>query len=331
MPKLGLGINLANGAGGKAPLTLYQDNFIYEGQGSYTFTTRQFFSNGTSSTVPTAVGFLKQNIGLSAHLIGYFDSASDVYPGYNIGKTYSLNEEIYGGIYGHGIFRKTSVGSPGFPPIMRMDASGGAQAGTQDANGWTRIAAPKRTLQSGQSLKISFDYRVDGTNQVVQNGLRFGVFGSVPYTPSAITYPYINNDYVSGQPTYINQGSASAIYGPYTGYSFNFGRNVSYGGIYRRIPNVSNTLISTTGGVYTQLQTGTASSLIAFGTTYPITLTFKRVGSSLNITSQLPNALITTTDTSPSNFSLDTLVLYAAPVSGTSYQISNIQIKFGNL
>jgi hypothetical protein len=60
-------------------------------------------------------------------------------------------------------------------------------------------------------------------------------------------------------------------------------------------------------------------------------LTFKRVGSSLNITSQLPNALITTTDTSPSNFSLDTLVLYAAPVSGTSYQISNIQVKFGNL
>jgi hypothetical protein len=334
MPKLGLGINLANSVGGNSPLTLYKDNFIYEGSGNYTFTKRQFFASKDSSTIASTVGILKQTVGASTgHLICYFDSAKDKYPEYGL-RAYAIGEEIYGSIYGHGIFRKTAPGrgdgAGGYPPIMRMDETYGSQAGVVDQNGWTRISAPTRVLSNGESLKISFDYRIDGTTQTLQNALRFGVFKSAPYIPASVVYPYINNDFVTGQPTYINQGSSSNIYNPYSGYSFNFGRNTSYGGIYRRIPSSSNALISTSS-FYTQLQGGTATSTMSFATTYNINLVFKRIDTSLSISANLPNCSITTTDSSPSSFSLDTFVFYAAANSCDSHQISNINIQFGKL
>ena len=330
MPKLGLGINLANATGGQAPLTLYQDNFIYEGQGSYTFTTRQFFASPSTASVITTAGILGQNLSSqSGQLVVAFEAAKNIYPQYS-GRAYTIGEEIYGGVYGHAIFRKTGPGagggSGGFPPIMRVDSSGGSVAGLEDVNGWTRIPPPNRVLQDGQTLKVSFNYQA--TTNTTANILRFGVFNIPPYITGGITYPAVNNDFVSGQPTYLNQGTASTIYNPASGYAFMFGRNVSYGGIYRRIPSSSNTLIGTTGSIYTQLQSGTASSVFTSGTNYPISIRIKREGSSLRVTSVLPNATITTLDSSPQSFSFNSFVAYTS--SGTTqYIITDMKVEYG--
>jgi hypothetical protein len=329
MPKLGLGINLANAIGGKAPLTLYQDNFIYEGQGNYTFTTRQFFASPSTASVITTSGLLGQNLSSqSGQLVVAFEAAKDKYPLYS-GKAYVIGEEIYGGVYGHAIFRKTGPGagggSGGFPPIMRVDSSGGSVAGLEDINGWTRIVPPTRVLQDGETLKVSFNYQA--TTNTTVNILRFGVFNISPYITGGITYPAVNNDFVSGQPTYLNQGTASSIYNSASGYGFQFGRNVSYGGIYKRTPGASNSLISSTAA-YTQLQSGTASSVFTSGTDYPISISIKREGSSLRVTSVLPNATITTLDSSPQSFSFNSFVVYTS--SGTTqYIITGMKVEYG--
>jgi len=330
MPKLGLGINLANAIGGKAPLTLYQDNFIYEGQGNYTFTTRQFFASPSTASVITTSGLLGQNLSSqSGQLVVAFEAAKDIYPQYS-GRAYTIGEEIYGGVYGHAIFRKTGPGagggSGGFPPIMRVDSSGGSVAGLEDINGWTRIPPPNRVLQDGQTLKVSFNYQA--TTGTTSNILRFGVFNIFPYITGGTTYPAVNNDFVSGQPTYLNQGTASTIYNSASGYAFMFGRNVSYGGIYRRVPSSSTTLIGTTGSVYTQLQSGTASSTFVSGTNYPISILIKREGSSLRVTSVLPNATIVTVDNSPSNYYFNSFVAYTA-TGTTQYIITGMKVEYG--
>jgi len=332
MPKLGLGINLANAIGGNAPLTLYQDNFINEGAGDYSFTTRQFFAYPSTASVITTSGLLGQNLSSqSGQLVVAFEAAKDKYPQYS-GRAYTIGEEIYGGVYGHAIFRKTGPGagggSGGFPPIMRVDSPGGSVAGLEDVNGWTRIVPPTRVLQDGETLKVSFNYKA--TTTTTANFLRFGVFNISPLVNGGITYPAVNNDYIAGQPTYLNQGTASTIYNSASGYAFMFGKNVSYGGIYRRIPNSSNSLIGTTGSVYTQLQSGTASSVLVTGTYYSITIRIKREGSSLRVTSILPNARITTVDTSPNSYSFNSFVAYA--VSGTTqYVLQPIKVEFGTI
>ena len=331
MPKLGLGINLANATGGQAPLILYQDNFIYEGQGDYNFTTRQFFSMPTTASVITTPGLLGQNLSLqSAQLVVSFEAAKDKYPKYS-GRAYAIGEEIYGDVYGHGIFRKTGPGagggSGGFPPIMRVESTGGSVAGLQDINGWTRIPTPNRVLQNNETLKISFMYKVT-TALTIVNSLRFGVFNIPPYINSGITYPAVNNDFTLGQPTYLNQGTASAIYTPASGYAFHFGRNVAYGGIHRRIPSSNNSLIATTSGVYTQLQSATASSVLTQNFYYPISITIRREGSSLRITSVLPNATITTVDASPNSYSFNSFVIYGA--AGISqHVVTDMKVEFG--
>jgi len=333
MPKLGLGINLANAIRGNAPLILYQDNFIYEGQGNYNFTTRQFFSVPGTSTVITTPGLLGQNLSLqSAQLVVSFEAAKDKYPTYS-GRAYAIGEEIYGGVYGHGIFRKTGPGegggSGGFPPIMRVESTGGSVAGLEDINGWTRIPTPNRVLQNKETLKISFMYKVL-TSTSTANSLRFGVFNIPPYISSGITFPAVNNDFVSGQPTYLNQGTASVIYNPASGYAFQFGKNVLYGGIHRRIPSSSNTLIATTGGVYTQLQSATASSVLTQNFYYPISITIQREGSSLRITSVLPNATITTVDEFPNSYSFNSFVIYGA-TGIIQYVVTDMKVEYGNI
>jgi hypothetical protein len=331
MPKLGLGINLANARqGNNAPLTLYSDNFIYEGAGDYTFTTRQFFASPSTASVITTAGILGQNLSSqSGQLVVAFEAAKNIYPGYS-GRAYDIGEQIYGGVYGHGVFEKTGPGagggSGGFPPIMRVESAGGSVAGLEDANGWTRIPPPNRVLQDEQTLKISFNYQA--STITTANMLRFGVFNIPPLITGGITYPAVNNDFVSGQPTYLNQGTGSTIYNPASGYALQFGRNVAYGGIYRRIPSSSNTLIATTGSVYTQLQSGTASSVFSNSTNYPISISIKREGSSLRITSILPNASITTVDASPSSYSFNSFVLYAG-AGATQYQATNMKVECG--
>jgi hypothetical protein len=211
---------------------------------------------------------------------------------------------------------------------MRVDSPGGSVAGLEDVNGWTRIVPPTRVLQDGETLKIFFYYKT--ITAVTVNTLRFGVFNISPYITGGITYPAVNNDYVAGQPTYLNQGTASSIYNSASGYAFMFGRNVSYGGIYRRIPNSSTTLIATTGSVYTQLQSATASSSFASNNYYPISIRIKREGSSLRVTSLLPNARITTVDTSPNSYSFNSFVVYTA--SGTTqYTLQPIKVEFGTI
>lgn len=330
MPKLGLGINLANGAGSKSPLTLYQDNFINEGGGDYSFTTRQFFSVPGSASVVSGTGQLTQNLSATTgQLIVSFEAGKNQYPQYT-GRAYAIGEKIYGGVYGHGVFEKTGAGagggSGGYPPIMRVDSAGGSVAGLEDVNGWTRIPTPNRVLQSGQSLRVAFNYKASGSTSA--NIFRFGVFNIPTYLASGFTFPAVNNDYVAGQPTYLNQGTASIIYNPASGYGFQFGRNTAYGGIYRRIPSSSNTLIGTTGGIYTQLQSGTASSVFPAATFFPISITIKREGSSLRVTSQLPNATITTVDTSPNSYSFNSFVAYAG-IGATSYTLANIKVTYG--
>jgi len=333
MPKLGLGINLANSARSKSPLTLYQDNFIYEGEGAYTFTTRQFFSTPGTGSVSLTPGILSQQITSTGLLIVAFEAAKDQYSPYT-GRAYEIGEKIYGGVYGHGVFEKTGPGagggSGGFPPIMRVDSEGGSVAGLEDVNGWTRIPPPNRVLQNGETLKITFDYKVTTTSSIANN-IRFGVFNIPPYITGGFTYPAVNNDYVANQPTYLNQGTASVIYFPASGYAFQFGKSIAYGGIFRRNPNSSNSLINTTANVYTGLQTGVASSSLSINTYYPISIRIKREGSSLRIVSKLPNAQITTVDASPTSYSFNSFAVYGSLGAAASHTIKDMKVEFGTM
>jgi hypothetical protein len=340
MPKLGLGINLTSNVSSTpvfSTLNLYRDSFIAYPNSGYSFLNRQFFSSGSSSTVTYGSGIYRQTIGSSGrHAIGYFDCNAEQYPTYDNGVGYSIGAVVYGGIYGHGLFRRTgNPGNPGYPPNFLFTPSG-----TQDASGWTRIHPVLRTIMADEELKVTFNLRLNssGTGLVSVNAIRFGLFDSSTNT-DPLTYVNADNLTVSNA-IYGGTGTGPGYRGYMSGISSAASNNHR---IHTRTTTTDPRLISTTSAVYTE-NVASAFSGFTSETTYLITLTIKRLPGSVSAPS---GALLYTssisggslsgsgttlswTDNSPSTYSFDTLCLYGGSFSCVSFDLSNVNVSFKN-
>lgn len=334
MPSLGLAsfLTRANPTNtGSGRQVLYSDNFIHEGQGTYDFTSSQFFSTSVSGT-NTANGILSAPVGTSSNaVINYFDAQKEFASPYDNGINYPVNDDkIYAGAYGHGQFKKTNANTSGLPPIFRGDVTGGVQAGSQDSNGWTRVRLPDRTLADNQIVNYTFNFKLTGTLGTNADIFRFGLFKSSYYQPVTTQYPYVNKNRNSeSSPANINQGNSSNIWSGYAGYAFTFATTkTTTGGVHRRIPGANyeenKNLISTLTGIYTSLATFQGTTNLVSGTNYTVSLSIKREGSGLRVFGILPGGRsFSVLDETPVYQSFDSFVTYAAGNSCATYEITN--------
>ena len=148
------------------------------------------------------------------------------------GSRYNLvtGQVVYGGVYGHGLYRKTGQASGN--PIFTSPTN------AQDAYGWTRHRPAMRTIQEGEALNVRFKLEVINPTSLfssASNTLRIGLFGDSGGN-------FINADETS---------TVSSDFSPYTGYMIGIGLNHR---ILKRIPNSSTNLILSSGA-FTQLST----------------------------------------------------------------------------
>jgi hypothetical protein len=339
MPSLGLASSLtkANPTGtGGGRQVLYSDNLVHEGQGDYTFTSSQFFSTSLLGTT-TENGVLTAPVGASGNaVITYFDAQKEFATPFDMGISYPVSEDAYyAGVYGHGQFKKTTGNASGLPPVFRGDATFegvtiGAQAGMQDANGWTRVRPSSRILKDNQIVNFSFNYKLTGTLSTNAEVFRLGLFQSSYYQPATTQYTYVNKDRnAESSPANINQGNSANIWSGYAGYAFTFSTTKTLaGGVYRRIPgandNENKALINTLVGNYTNLTNATGATNLEANTNYTVSLSIKREGTGLRVFGMLPGGrAFSFLDTTPVYQSFDTFVAYAAGNSCTSYEITN--------
>jgi len=323
MPRIGLslrqGNNVKNNASSSPPsppsVTLYRDNFISWGSQDALFTERQWFSSGQSNTVlygSAAGNKIYQATGATGRqLLVHFDCNKEQYPLYDNGFMYAGGgQTVYGGIYGHGLFKSVSYRASGYPPIYS------APTNTIDANGWLRTrpdAPPLRTIQEGQSLRIAFRLDLAYTTPTFgasSNAFRIGLFKS--------TGDFINTDSV---------GPVDARFASYTGYMIGIGLNHR---ILKRIQGSSTNLIAS-GGAFTQL----ATSPMTFSTLMPSLYVELKVSKSSGLTyidslvtgfngngNVTNSAQVTVADTADT-LSFDTLCLYAGSNMMDAFTVSD--------
>jgi hypothetical protein len=138
---------------------------------------------------------------------------------------------VYGGIYGHGLYRKAGSSGLGNPIFT-------SPTNAQDGAGWTRHRPAIRTIQEGKALKVTFKLEVINPTSLfysASNTLRIGLFRDSGGN-------FINTDDTS---------TVSSDFSPYTGYMIGIGLNHR---ILKRIPNSSTNLILSSGA-FTQLTT----------------------------------------------------------------------------
>lgn len=332
MPKLGLGTNLDLGVSSSSKLikpALYEDNFISWPTNLANFTNRQFFSSGLTSAVTWGSGFL-QNAGGGNHFLVYFDCLKEQYPIYDNGKAYALNDIVYGGIYGHALFKRTgNVGNPGYPPNLLFTPSG-----TQDASGWTRFRPTLRTIQAGKTLTFSFSFTAIGPGTIASNGFRFGLFDST----------------IGGVNTYINQdnlGLVDARFGGngtlpgYKGYMTTFAGTQK---IFTRTDTSSTNLISSISGATTIWTENTSTNLASLAVdkkynvvltinrplTTPTSLVFKSMITGNNVSGPGANKTpsVSWTDVSPSTFAFDTFAAYTTATASSGLKLEDIKVAY---
>jgi len=330
MPKLGLGINVANSsASGSASgqiTTLYSDSLIAWPNTGATFRDRQIFSSSTSGTVVYGGGIFQQISGVSGrHSLVYFNCDKELYPIYDNTTSWNLNSEVYGGSYGHAIFRKTALAGTAAPIFL------GTTPGTQDPNGWTRIHPTLTPLQIGQAIVASFNFKAlsPGSGLTTANSLRFAVLdSSIPTNPK-----YVNAD---------NHGLSNAIFGGnggspgYRGYMSTISAtvNVNSNKVLTRTTTTSSSLVNSITGVYTQVANQSASGLV-HDVLYAVSLKVQRTAVNTivytwNMTGgSLTGGLLSYTDNSPSTFVFDTLAFDVVADACSAFEVSNVKAVRG--
>jgi len=200
------------------------------------------FSNGTFPIIQGGgsggvITVLNGVISVTSAGTGYVDGSA-VKAG---GSRYNLvtGQVVYGGVYGHGLYRKTSS-SVGYPIFT-------APSNAQDASGWTRYRPAMRTIEEGKALNIRFKIEVINplsTFFSASNSLRIGLFGDGGGN-------FINYDDV---------GPISSDFSLYTGYMIGIGKNHT---ILKRVPSAANTNLILSSGAFT----GLASTPMTFNVT----------------------------------------------------------------
>jgi len=312
MPKLGLSIG--QGKGTKPPsIILYEDNFIGWGYEGALFTQRQWFSSGLGSTViygsEGASSLIQETGAFGRHAMVHFDCAKDMYPLYDNGFMYAGGgKTVYAGIYGHGLFTSSSYRAAGYPPVFS------APVNNIDGNGWLRVRPPApRTIPQGKTLIVSFRLNLNETTglfDTTSNSFRIGLFQS--------TGNLVNLD---------NVGPSDARFSAYTGYMFSIGSDHR---IYKRIPNLSATLISSVTP-YTQLVRTAPMSFSTTIATLDVELKVHHNSSGHTEVSSLvtsPNGSVTASFASRVDIagtpSFDTLCLFSIANAMESYEVSNV-------
>lgn len=301
-----LGIRLSTSPSGLAPVSLYSD--ILTAGGS--FADRQWFTSGANSGASNSISYGGGEVRIFSgasgrHCICHFDCMMDQYPTFSPSKTYSIGDIVYGGSSGHGLYRKTALasGSPVFTTATNA----------QDANGWTRYRPIARNITEGKSLGISLKLKLNRAGYTITsaNAIRIGLFGSVG--------SYINYD---------NHGLSNAVFNGYTGYMFGYGPANTK--ILRRTQTANPPLVSTTTNIYTELG---SQSVSGFGglDEYNVSITLKRIGSSLEITNYIYgsgySSKFSYIDATPfTNF--DTLAFYTVSNNVASMAIANPVASF---
>jgi len=151
------------------------------------------------------------------------------------GSRYNLvtGQVVYGGVYGHALFRKTVPA--GGPPFFIGESN------ATDTNGWTRHRPALRQLVNGQRMTITLKIEVINPTALFyssNNNLRVAIHGSAG--------DYINRDSI---------GPTDSRFSLYNGYLFSLGLNHK---VYKRIPNLSQSLMGSMSG-FTQLSSTEAS------------------------------------------------------------------------
>jgi hypothetical protein len=327
MPNLGLGVSIAHpratGSSSGETRILYSDSFIAWPNSGATFRDRQIFSSGASGTVTYGGGIFQQSTGASGrHALVYFNCDKYLYPVYNSDGSYVVDDQVYGGSYGHAIFEKTAGGAGA--PIFLNPLNPG-----QDANGWTRVHPTLEPLEIGKSIIVSFTFRALSPGTLVQNNMiRFAILdssiGGTPY--------YINSD---------SQGLTNALFGGngntpgYRGYMTTLAASATNTGhrIFTRTTTTSNALVNTLTNVWTERATQATSNL-SLDVNYSVELEVKRTGSSIIVYTgrvtggTLAGGTLSYTDYAPSTFVFDTLALDVISNTCDSFQVSNIKATY---
>ena len=327
MPNLGLGVSIAHpratGSSGGEARILYSDSLIAWPNSGATFRDRQIFSSSSSANVNYGAGIFEQITGAAGrHSLVYFNCDKYLYPVYNSDNSYVVDDQVYGGSYGHAIFEKTAGGAGA--PIFLNPLNPG-----QDANGWTRVHPTLEPLEIGKSIIVSFTFRADSPGTLLNaNSIRFAVLdssiGGTPY--------YINSD---------NQGLTNALFGGngntpgYRGYMTTLAASAANTGhrIFTRTTTTSTALVNTLTNVWTE-QATQATSNLSLDVNYSVELKVRRTGSSIIVYTgrvtggTLAGGTLSYTDYAPSTFVFDTLVFDV--ISGTcdSFQVSNIKATY---
>lgn len=327
MPNLGLGVSIAHprasGSSGNAR-TLYSDSLIAWPNSGATFRDRQIFSSSGSATVSYGNGIFQQTTGASArHALVYFNCDKQLYPVYNSDDSYVVDDQVYGGSYGHAIFEKTAGGT-GAPIFLNPSNPG------QDANGWTRVHPTLEPLEIGKSIIVSFNFEaVSPGNLLTANSLRFAILdssiGGSPY--------YLNSD---------NHGLANALFGGngntpgYRGYMTTLSATVNVNShriLTRTLDNTDTNLVNTITGIWTQVANQTASNVL-LDNNYSVELKVKRTGSSTIVYTgkitggTLSGGTLSYTDNAPSTFVFDTLAINVGTNICASFRVSNIEALY---
>jgi hypothetical protein len=165
MPRLGLSSGSKVRGNPQPSIQLYRDSLATWGNANANFVSRQWFCSGSSSLVVygndaggEGVAVITGNQG--RHILTHFDCQKNGstltnglvnYNTYDNGVMYAGGGQIvYGGIYGHGLYKSTGYRASGYPPVFSDPTW------AQDSNGWTRYrpvdTEPRKIILEGSSV-----------------------------------------------------------------------------------------------------------------------------------------------------------------------------------
>jgi hypothetical protein len=326
MPKLGLGINVANssasGSAGGQITTLYSDSLIAWPNSGATFRDRQIFSSSGSASVSYGNGIFEQITGASGrHALVYFNCDKQLYPVYNSDDSYVVDDQVYGGSYGHAIFEKIAGGT-GAPIFLNPFNPG------QDANGWLRVHPTLEPLEIGKSIIVSFDFKaLSPGNLSNSSSIRFAILdssiGGFPY--------YINADeHGLSNPLFGGDGETPG----YRGYMTTLSSGTLGHRIFSRTTTTNDSLVNTINLVWTQ-RSSIPTSNLSLDVNYSVKLKVTRTGSNTIVYAgevtggTLSGGALSYTNNFPDTFVFDTLAVDVIANACASFQISNVEVVRG--
>ena len=177
MPRLGLSLGSKGRVGSNPSVQLYRDTLRTWGDPDASFVNRQWFCSGSSSLVTYGSNAGGEGISITTgasgrHTLVHFDCQKNgslltngpaTYSQFDMGTMYGgAGQIVYGGVYGHGLYRSTGYMASGYSPVFTSSTS------TQDANGWTRYrpvdTSIRKIIIAGSSIAAANGvyYRISG-------------------------------------------------------------------------------------------------------------------------------------------------------------------------